>query len=87
MMQAQYSTHEQVFTTIKEVVLAYIGIDTALHPETELEDDLAIDSLELIELGIKLEKLFDIKMLNQQIRSCKTLRDLTGLVQSTKQIQ
>ena len=87
MIQTQYSTQEQVFATIKEVILAHIGTDTVLHPETRLEDDLAVDSLELVELGVKLEKLFDIKVGNQQVRSCKTLQDLTGLVQSTKEVQ
>jgi len=86
-MQTQYSTQEQVFTTIKEVVLAHIGTDTALYPETKLEDDLAIDSLELVELSVKLERLFDIEVGNQQVRCCKTLQDLTGLVQSAKQVQ
>ena len=86
-MQTQYSTQEQIFTTIKEVVLAHLGADTVLYPDTQLEDDLAIDSLELVELAVKLEKLFDIEVGNQQVRCCKTLQDLTGLVQSTKQVQ
>ncbi len=84
-MLTQQSTQEQIFVTIKEVVLAYIGTDVKLYPETQLEGDLAVDSLELVELGVKLEKLFDIKLDNQQVRLCKTLQDLVGLVQSTKQ--
>lgn len=83
-MEIQHSAQQQIFTTIKDVILAHIGMDTVLHPESRLEDDLAIDSLELVELGVKLEKLFDIKIRYQQMRSCKTLQDLADLVQSTK---
>lgn len=60
-------------------------MDIKLTPETLLEDELEIDSLERVELGIKLEKTFLLQLSDSDIRECTTLGDLMCLLIQTLQ--
>jgi acyl carrier protein len=77
---ANHLTQEAIASRIEEIVKEHIGADEALTPETHLQDDLAVDSLERVELGIKLEKAFGIELTNEKVRNIVTLGDFIQLV-------
>ena len=70
----------EVFARIKTIVAAQTGLDTALPPETTLQEDLGMDSLELIDLCLALEREFALSLDTQELRKCSRLDDLTSLV-------
>jgi acyl carrier protein len=73
-------TQETIASQVEEIVREHIGTDEELSPETHLLDDLAVDSLERVELGIKIEKAFGIALANDKIRDTNTIGDFIQLV-------
>ncbi|TMC20167.1 MAG: hypothetical protein E6J34_13375 [Chloroflexi bacterium] len=71
---------ETITSHIMALVKEHTGIEDALSPETNLEDDLAIDSLERVELAIKMEKAFGVALANSKLRHTLTIGDLIQLV-------
>jgi acyl carrier protein len=76
----KFITQESVASCVSEIVKGHLGESVDLSPETRLADDLSMDSLERIELGIKLEKVFGIPLANNKVCHSATLEDLTRLV-------
>lgn len=81
----EYLSKEDIALRVEEIVKAHVGSDDALPMETHLQDDLDVDSLERVELGVKLEKAFDITLANEKVRSCVTFGDLIQMVVDAKQ--
>lgn len=81
-IMANFLTQEAIASQVEDVIRAHVGADEVLTPETHLQDDLAVDSLERMELGIKLEKAFGIELANEKIRRVSTLGDFIQLVSS-----
>ena len=84
-IMADYLTQDSITSRVEEIVKEHIGEDIDLSPQTRLEEDLSIDSLERIELGIKLEKVFGIKLANDKLRHSTTLEDFIQLVSRAQQ--
>jgi len=65
------------------VVAEELGVDPEiLVPETSLVDDLAADSLDLIELGLALEGELGVSISERQLQDVRTYADLLGAVAS-----
>ena len=80
-MFVQESVPARVFEQLQLVVQEYLGDAEELKPDTTLEDELAIDSIELVDLGIKLEKAFGITLPIVEVRRCTAIADLHDLIQ------
>ena len=80
----QVFTPEIVSSRIEKIISEQVGSDTVLSPETSLQDDLGMDSLELVELGITLENTFDVSIPDADMRRCATFDDLIQLVCHTE---
>ena len=63
----------------------HVESDEPLALEADLLNDLAIDSLELVELGIKIEKAFGVKLPITELRRCVTVEEMIQLVLQTVQ--
>ena len=77
---AQGLTQETVSSRIEEIVSRQVGSDTLLSPETHLQEDLGMDSLEIVELGVTLEHEFHVAVPDVEVRRCITLSDITHLI-------
>jgi acyl carrier protein len=73
-------TSTQIATQVEELVRVHVESEDLLSPDVDLIYDLAMDSLELVELGLLLEKQFEIKLAIADIRRCTTLGDIIQLV-------
>ena len=78
------SAQELVSSRVKDIIRQQVGSETLLSPETDLLNDLGIDSLEFVELSLKMEKEFGKKIRFAELRSCVTIEDVTQLVQKSK---
>ncbi len=65
---------------IYEILRHHLGNDIVLSPGSDLLNDLGMDSLEQVELGLKLEKDFGIKIPVREMRSCVTVEEVVQLV-------
>jgi len=70
-----------IASRIEEIFHQQVGDDTELSPETDLLNDLGMDSLELVELGLKMERVFETKIPLTDLRSCVTIEEVIQLVQ------
>jgi acyl carrier protein len=80
-------TQETITSRIEEIIREQIGSDTVLSSETNLQEDLGMDSLEIVELGVALENAFDISVSNADVRRCATLDDVIQLVWRAERAQ
>lgn len=78
---ANDDTQEAVSSRVEQIIRQQTGSDEVLTSETDLLNDLAIDSLELVELGLVLEKAFRTKLPRAEVRHCMTVGELTQLVE------
>lgn len=71
---------EDITSRVEKVVREHVGSGEALPLQVHLQDELEIDSLERVEIAVKLEKLFDLELPNDRVRSSTTLGDLVQVV-------
>lgn len=68
-------------TRIRRVVAEHLGLQTdQLSPEVSLTDDLAADSLDLVELAIELEEEFAVGLAEDSLDHVRTYGDLVDTV-------
>ena len=77
---AQGFIQEDVSVRVEEIIRTQVGSDTDLSSETHLQDELGMDSLELVELGVALEKAFRLELPDADVRRCATVDDIVHLV-------
>jgi len=66
---------------IRRVVAEFLGVSAEdLVPEVSLVDDLAADSLDLIEMGLALEVECDVVLDDRLLESVRTYRELVDAV-------
>jgi acyl carrier protein len=76
------TTHEMVVAEcVYEILREHLGSNVIVLPESDLLNDLGMDSLEQIELGLKLEKALGRKIPIAELRSCVTVEEIIQLVQ------
>ncbi len=65
----------------KELLDEELGIDDDITEETDLRDDLAIDSLGASQLALALEEKYDIEIKQEELAELKTVGDCLELLQ------
>jgi len=66
---------------IKTIIAQQLGmLESALTSDTHIINNLNADSLDLIELVIKLEQTFRIKIEEKEYDSAQTIQQITDLV-------
>jgi len=72
---------EPMEARVRQVVAAQLGVGLEeLTPEVSLADDLAADSLDLVELGLAFEDELGITLPERVLQSIRTYRDLADAV-------
>jgi Acyl carrier protein len=77
---AEKLTKQEITTRIEELIQEHIGEELEITPQISLEEGLEIDSIERVEIGIKLEKTFGITLADDKIRKSATVGDLIQIV-------
>ncbi len=71
---------EDIPSRVEKIIGQQIGDGTPLSLEVNLQEELGLDSLELVELGLTLEKEFNVLLPIAQVRRCVTPGDIIQLV-------
>lgn len=72
-----------MFEQIKKILIESANVDAdKITMEASLKDDLAIDSLDSVELILDLETEFDVKIEDEEIPTLVTVGDIVKLLES-----
>lgn len=67
---------------IQAVIADQFGIElSTITPESNLQNDLHGDSLDLMEIVMELENEFGIEIVDTDAEACKTVQDLYNVVE------
>ena len=72
-----------IFEKLKELISEQMGIEAgSIAMESNFEEDLGVDSLDIVELSMALEQEFDIgEMTEEDLATIKTVGDLVSYLQ------
>ena len=74
------------FEKVKEVIVNAANIDEdKIKLSASLENDLGLDSLDAVELGMALEEEFGITIDEEKLASFKTVEDIVNFIDSAKE--
>ena len=74
------------FEKVKEVIVNAVNIDEdKITLNASLENDLGLDSLDAVELGMALEEEFDITIDEDKLASFKTVEDIVNFIDNAKE--
>ena len=72
---------------VKEIVHYKLGLEiTKLQENTHFQNDLGVDSLDLIELRMEIEKVFGITITDEETETLTTVGSFISCVSSKKYI-
>ncbi|HBL16470.1 MAG: acyl carrier protein [Elusimicrobia bacterium GWA2_69_24] len=75
------SSKEQITQKITDVFVKEFGIDRNLvKPEAKLFEELDLDSIDAIDLAVKLETETGIKLVESELRSIRTVQDVVEVI-------
>jgi acyl carrier protein len=74
---------DMILEQLKSLIADQLGIEaSSIKAESNFEDDLGVDSLDLVELSMALEQEFGIEeMTEEDVASIKTVGDLVTYLQ------
>ncbi|NJN75396.1 MAG: acyl carrier protein [Synechococcaceae cyanobacterium RL_1_2] len=72
-----------VFDDVKEVIAEELELDAGIiKPESVITGDLGADSLDVVELIMKLEEKFDLEIPDEEAEKLITVEDVVKFVES-----
>ena len=70
-------TSEEIAETLKEIFQKTLKIEPEnIKPETNLKDDLNLDSLDMIEVVYEVEDHFDVQIPEESIKEIRTFQQV-----------
>ena len=75
------------FEKVKEVIVNAANIDEdKIKLSASLENDLGLDSLDAVELGMALEEEFELTIDEDKLASFKTVEDIVNFIDNAKEV-
>lgn len=72
-----------MFEQVKDALVESLNIDGGdIQLESNLKDDLGIDSLAAVELSLDLETEFDVEISDEELAALVTVEDIVKLIES-----
>ena len=72
-----------VLEKIKVILAGQFDVEEdSIKPETDLQDDLGADSLDVVELLMSIEDEFEIEIPDEEIENIRTVADLVNYIES-----
>ncbi len=85
-IQKKSEAHDDDITFIvKDIIMYKLGLDESqLIESANFQDDLGIDSLDMIELQMELEKKFDITIKDEEAERLRKVGDVIQFIKNKK---
>ncbi|WP_405341299.1 acyl carrier protein [Ruminococcus sp.] len=72
-----------VLEKIKVILAGQFDVEEdSIKPETDLQDDLGADSLDVVDLLMSIEDEFEIEIPDEEIENIRTVADLVNYIES-----
>lgn len=74
---------DEIFEKVKEIIVDQLGVDKSIiKRESTFADDLAADSLDIVELVMSLEENFKIEMSDEDAEKLTCVDDLVKYIKN-----
>ena len=71
------------FDKLKAIIVEQFDVDEALvTPEADMQEDLGIDSLDVVDLIVIISEEFDIEIPDEVVDNIKTVGDIVAYIDS-----
>ena len=75
-------TKDEIFTKIKDVLVKEFSIDASkLTPDAKLVEDLDLDSIDAVDLVVRLQSVIGCKVEPDDFRQIRTLQDMVDAIE------
>ena len=75
-------TQQDIFQTLKDTLVKEFDLDpTAITPEARLNDDLDLDSIDAVDMIIKVQELTGCKVSPEDFKQVRTVGDVERVIQ------
>lgn len=72
-----------MFEKVRDVLVEALSVEAdMIKMESNLKDDLGIDSIAAVELSLELETQFDIRIEDEELAKLATVADIVNLMES-----
>lgn len=74
-----------IFDQVKDIIVEELGVDAAnVSLEARLSEDLGADSIDAVELIMKIEDTFNVSVSDEQAQAIKTVGDIVKFLEEDK---
>jgi len=75
-------TQEEIYKTVREILVHDFECDEkALVPEVKLFEDLDLDSIDAVDLVVRLQKIINKKVNPEDFKQIRTLQDVVTIIE------
>lgn len=72
-----------IFETVRDIIAAQLGMGASkITPESDIINDLGLDSLDIVELVMTLEEKWNIVADDEDIKTLKTVADVVKYIEN-----
>ena len=74
-------TQQEIFTQIQQMLASLFEIEPSdIKPESKLFEELELDSIDAIDLVVKLQKTIGKKIMPEEFKNVRTVQDVVDVV-------
>lgn len=78
-------SEQEIFEKVKDIVVEQLGVEEEkVTKEATFVDDLAADSLDIVELVMQIEEEFDIEIADSEAEKIVTVADVVEYLKNNK---
>ncbi len=78
-------TNEEILEKLKEIIVERLGVEEELVTEkATFVDDLSADSLDIVELIMEIEEIFDLEIADSEAEKIVTVGDVVNYIKDNK---
>ena len=75
-------TQEEIYKTVREILVQDFECnEKALVPEVKLFEDLDLDSIDAVDLIVRLQKIINKKVNPEDFKQIRTLKDVVTIIE------
>lgn len=72
-----------IFETVRDIIATQLGMDAnKIKPESDIINDLGLDSLDIVELGMTLEEKWNLVIEDEDMGKIKTVADIVKYIEN-----